>query len=98
LAKVLPVQGAMINASSNFFGPIGSASAIVRITDRLQIRSAKVTNASPFPKRLSVVQDAADKIGKTLCDCVSNSITGNTLLKVQNEPHMANPIFILISP
>jgi hypothetical protein len=40
-ARVLPVQGAITSASSSFFGPMGSAWAMVRMGAVPQISSAR---------------------------------------------------------
>ena len=54
-ASVLPVQGAMTRQSSSFFGPIGSACAMVWRISWPQIASMRVRKSAAAPKRVSVV-------------------------------------------
>ena len=93
-ANVFPVQGAIIRASSSFLGPIGSTAAMLHSGDLPQIAVAFCICDSAVPKRLSILPVAPEKIGITVSFFAIDSITGKTESNVQNEPHIANPMFI----
>ena len=97
-ANVFPVQGAMINMSSSFFGPMGSTSEILRQTGFPQISSTRRRCSSAVPKRLSVQALLGDRMGTHVWSLTNSSKTGNTFAKVQKEPHIQKPIFIAIPP
>ena len=61
-AMVFPVQGKRISRSRRLPGPIGSASEIVSIGFLPVIRWASFTKSSAFPKRLSMLWAASEKI------------------------------------
>ena len=63
LARVFPVQGAIISASSSFFGPIGSVPSNVRSGERPQISRMRSRCSSAVPNRLSMDADAKDRMG-----------------------------------
>ena len=79
LPSVLPVQGAITSRSSSFFGPMGSACAMVWMTGRPVISSALRTQSCAFPKRVSVAYAFSDMIAVTLYPrSASRCICGNT--------------------
>lgn len=65
LASVFPVQGLTISASSDSFGPSGSASVMLCMTRCPVTSSARTSRASARPKRVSVVQTVSLAIGRT---------------------------------
>ena len=93
-ASVFPVHGATISRSNIFFGPIGSACGMVLITPLPQMFSAVMMFSSAVPKRVSSEEALYDIMGVSSAPAAfSFIICSNALEKVQNEPHMANPIF-----
>ena len=65
LPRVLPVQGAMISRSSSFWGPMGSAPAMVEMTRWSQMRAISRISSWAQPKRVSVAAVHSETMGIT---------------------------------
>ena len=97
-ARVLPVQGAITSKSHIFFGPIGSVSTAVVSTLFPVISFARLTISLALPKRVSVDEALPDMIGITSYpSSISSLICSNAFVKVQKEPHIANPMVAFVT-
>ena len=95
--SVLPVQGAIISASSRHLGPIGSASFIVNMHLYPLSLSNVPIKSSALPKRVSVVLTISDTIGNTSYPSDFKTVTSAmAFCRVQKEPQTAKPIFFAL--
>ena len=68
-AAVFEVQGAATMISHIFFGPIGSASSMVRMTLRPAMVSRRLMFSSAVPKRVDIDAALKDIIGTSFAPC-----------------------------